>query len=150
MPVYRQEKNVVRYLRALGKVLAGLNVVYEMICVVDGQVDNTYENAKKAKIPKLKVFTYPKNQGKGNAVRFGMSRARGEVIGFVDGGFDLKYSSIPLALEHMKWYNADIMIGSKRHPASKVTYPWQRRILELMLEIHRLVLNSSKEKLLKK
>ncbi|KKU03499.1 MAG: Glycosyl transferase, family 2 [Candidatus Amesbacteria bacterium GW2011_GWB1_47_26] len=129
MPVYRQEKNVVRYLRALGKVLAGLNVVYEMICVVDGQVDNTYENAKKAKIPKLKVFTYPKNQGKGNAVRFGMSRARGEVIGFVDGGFDLKYSSIPLALEHMKWYNADIMIGSKRHPASKVTYPWQRRIL---------------------
>ena len=129
MPVYRQEKNVVRYLLALDKVLAGLNVVYEIICVVDGMMDKTYQNARKLNLQYLKVVGYKQNQGKGNAVRLGLSQAKGKIVGFTDGGFDLNYSAVPLALEHMKWYDADIIIGSKRHPASKVIYPWQRRIL---------------------
>lgn len=129
MPVYKQENKVVPYLKNLDKILAGLNTNYEIICVVDGFLDNTFKNAKKYVNKRIKVVGYAKNQGKGNAVRFGMSQAKGKIIGFVDGGFDLSYSAIPLALEHMRWYDADIIIGSKRHPASKVVYPWQRRIL---------------------
>jgi len=128
MPIYKQENLVAKYLNSIDKVLSKLNVTYEIICVVDGYVDNTYANAKKLKLPNLKVVGYEKNQGKGNAVRYGMSQAKGKIIGFVDGGFDLHYSAIPLALEHMKWYDADIIVGSKRHAASKVTYPWQRRM----------------------
>ncbi|MDP1743833.1 MAG: glycosyltransferase [Candidatus Amesbacteria bacterium] len=129
MPVYKQENKVVSYLKNLDKILAGLNINYEIICVVDGFLDNTFKNAKKYVNKRIKIVGYEKNQGKGYAVRLGMSKAKGKIIGFVDGGFDLKYSCISLALEHMKWYNADIMIGSKRHPASKVEYPWPRRIL---------------------
>jgi glycosyltransferase involved in cell wall biosynthesis len=129
MPVYKQENKVVSYLKNLDKILAGLNINYEIICVVDGFLDNTFKNAKNYINKRIKVVGYEKNQGKGYAVRLGMSKAKGKIIGFVDGGFDLKYSCISLALEHMKWYNADIMIGSKRHPASKVEYPWPRRIL---------------------
>ncbi len=129
MPVYKQEHEVVAYLKNLDKILAGLNINYEIICVVDGYLDNTFKNANEYINKRVKVIGYEQNQGKGYAVRLGMSKARGKIIGFVDGGFDLKYSCIPLALEHMKWYNADIIIGSKRHPASKVAYPWQRRIL---------------------
>ena len=129
IPVYKQENKVVPYLKNLDKTLAELNLNYEILCVVDGFLDNTFKNAKKYINKRIKIVGYEKNQGKGYAVRLGMSKAKGKVIGFVDGGFDLKYSCIPLALEHMKWYNADIMIGSKRHPASKVEYPWQRRIL---------------------
>lgn len=129
MPVYRQEKKVVRYIGILDEVLAQLNLGYEIICVVDGMEDNTFQNAKNLNLPSLKVVGYEHNRGKGYAVHYGMNLARGNIIGFVDGGHDIKYSSIPLALEHMKWYNADIVVGSKRHPASKVAYPWQRRIL---------------------
>lgn len=129
VPLYKQEKMVGKYLTALDEVLKKLNVSYEIICVVDGFEDKTFENANKLKLPNLKVIGYEKNQGKGNAVKFGMAKAKGEIVGFVDGGFDLNYSAIPLALEHMKWYDADIIIGSKRHPASKVYYPWQRKIL---------------------
>lgn len=129
MPVYRQEKMVTRYLGALDEILAKLNIAYEIICVVDGITDKTYQNARQLNLPYLKVVGYAQNQGKGNAVRLGMSQAKGKIVGFTDAGFDLNYSAIPLALEHMKWYDADIIIGSKRHPASKVTYPWQRRML---------------------
>ena len=129
MPVYRQEKMVTRYLGALDEILAKLNIAYEIICVVDGMTDKTYQNARQLNLPYLKVVGYAQNQGKGNAVRLGMSQAKGKIVGFTDAGFDLNYSAIPLALEHMKWYDADIIIGSKRHPASKVTYPWQRRML---------------------
>lgn len=129
MPVYKQAKKIERYLKKLDAILKKTKKTYEIICVIDGEVDGSYQAAKKTKLLKLKVFSYKQNQGKGNAVRFGMSKAKGAIVGFVDGGFDLKYSCIPLALEHMKWYDADVVIGSKRHPASKVTYPWQRRIL---------------------
>lgn len=129
MPLYAQEKHVRDYLRILESVLTKDNLNYEIICVIDGFVDQSFQKAKAYQSRKVRVLGYEKNMGKGYAVRYGMLEAKGSIVGFVDGGHDVKYSSIPLALEHMRWYNADIVIGSKRHPVSKVTYPWQRRIL---------------------
>src|SRR5205085_11878020 len=34
-----------------------------------------------------------------------------------------------MLLNHMEWYNADIIVGSKLHPVSKVNYPIYRTIL---------------------
>jgi glycosyltransferase involved in cell wall biosynthesis len=105
---------------------------YEILCVVDGQLDNTQKEAEKVAIKhkgKITVLGYSANIGKGHAVRYGMARARGDIIGFVDVGKDLNVSGLSMLLEHFDWYNADIIVGSKRHPASKVFYPWQRRIL---------------------
>jgi glycosyltransferase involved in cell wall biosynthesis len=135
VPVYRQEKKIVSYLLALKNILDSLNLNYEIICVIDGFDDKSYENARKIASSNLRVLGYKKNQGKGNAVKFGLARTRGNIVGFADAGFDLNYSAIPLALEHMKWYDADIIIGSKRHPASKVIYPLPRRILSSLSQL---------------
>ena len=78
---------------------------------------------------KIKVVGYKNNLGKGHAVRFGMSKSKGDIIGFIDAGFELNPNSLSMLLEHFEWYNADIIVGSKRHPASKVIYPWQRKVL---------------------
>jgi len=110
---------------------------YELICVVDGKKspkDNTYKIAKKAAGSSVKIYTYRENRGKGYAVRFGMARAKGGVIAFIDAGSDLNARGIGLALEHMKWYDADIIVGSKRHKASKVNYPWKRKILSFIVQ----------------
>jgi len=129
VPIFRQEKHIQDYLKILESVLISHYLNYEIICVIDGFVDKSFQKAKAYKSSRVRVLGYDQNMGKGYAVRYGMTQAKGQIIGFVDGGHDVKYSSIPLALEHMKWYRADIIIGSKRHAASKVIYPWQRRIL---------------------
>ena len=110
---------------------------YEIICVVDGQkndLDQTYQLAKKITYPGIKTYYYPENKGKGYAIRYGMARAKGGIVTFIDAGSDLKAAGIGLALEHMKWYDADIIVGSKRHKASRVNYPWQRRILSFIVQ----------------
>ena len=114
-----------------------LNRPYELLCVVDGlksEKDSTHDLAEKMAGPKVKIYFYPVNKGKGYAIRYGMARAKGGVIAFIDAGNDLNAKGLSLALEHMKWYDADIIVGSKRHKASKVNYPWQRKIMSFVVQ----------------
>lgn len=133
VPAYRQENTIVEDLRRIKGVLDNLRYPTELICVVDGKVDNTFEKASKfAKgYQHLKVIGYDTNKGKGHAIRYGMAESHGEIIAFVDSGMDLNPNGLSMLLEHFEWYNADIIVGSKRHPVSKVDYPWQRRLLSI-------------------
>lgn len=132
MPSYKAEKIVAKSLLNVKNVLDKSGYNYEIICVVDGRLDKTWQEAKKVekKFPKLvKVVGYRNNLGKGHAVRYGMAKSTGEIVGFIDVGFDIKTEGINILLSHFEWYDADIIIGSKRHAVSKVEYPWQRRIM---------------------
>ncbi len=133
VPAYKQEKTIYANLKNIKEVLDKLRYPAELICVVDGYVDNTYKEAVKfAKhFKNVKVVGYPTNKGKGYAVRFGMAASKGDIIGFIDAGMDLNPNGLAMLIEHFEWYDADIIVGSKRHPVSKVHYPWQRRILSL-------------------
>lgn len=133
VPAFKQEKTIARDLRRIKNVLDQLRYQTELICVVDGKVDSTYQKALTfaKKYSSVKVIGYETNKGKGYAVRFGMAESRGDVVGFMDAGMDLNPAGLIMLLEHFEWYNADIIVGSKRHPASKVDYPWQRRILSV-------------------
>lgn len=127
VPIYKQEKTIEGDLRRIKQVLNKLRYSSELIGVVDGFVDDSFKNA--SKVPGVKIVGYPTNKGKGNAIRFGIARSQGEIIAFIDAGMDINPNGISMLMEHFEWYNADIIVGSKRHPASKVNYPWQRRIL---------------------
>jgi len=131
IPAYRAESMIVKTLLKVREVLRATRYDYEIICVVDGNVDKTLTLAEKVakKYPEIYVLGYENNLGKGHAVRYGMARTKGDIIGFIDAGLDINPNGISMLLEHFEWYNADIIIGSKRHPASKVDYPWQRKIL---------------------
>lgn len=129
VPCYKQEKTVVSNLKRVEKILKATRYNYEIIAVVDGMVDKTYKRAKKITSRKIKVVGYQKNHGKGYALRYGMVRSKGEVIAFIDGGQDLNPAGLQMLLSHFEWYNADITVGSKWHPVSKVKYPWWRTIL---------------------
>ncbi|KKR58563.1 MAG: Glycosyl transferase, family 2 [Candidatus Amesbacteria bacterium GW2011_GWA2_47_11b] len=127
VPIYKQGKTIEKDLRRIKQVLNKLRYSSELIAVVDGYVDDSFKNA--SRVPGVKVVGYPTNKGKGHAVRFGMAKSRGNIIAFIDSGMDINPNGLSMILEHFEWYNADIIVGSKRHPVSKVNYPWQRRIL---------------------
>jgi glycosyltransferase involved in cell wall biosynthesis len=129
IPAYKQEKIIRKNLYKVEEVLRKLPYDYEIICVVDGQIDKTLKEARAVKLPKVKVYSYERNKGKGFAVGYGMARSRGEIVAFMDAGMDFKPASLPMLLAHFEWYQADIIVGSKRHPVSKINYPLQRRIL---------------------
>ena len=100
-----------------------------MIAVVDGDVDKSLEKIKKIKHKRLKVVGYLKNQGKGYAIRYGFKRSKGKYIAFIDAGMEIDPQGVIMAVEHLKWYDADVIVGSKRHPVSQVNYPPIRRLL---------------------
>jgi len=130
-------KTIAKDLSSIKLHLDILGKPYEIICVIDGrksEKDDTLELAKKVAGQTVKIFSYKENKGKGYAIRFGMARAKGGLIAFIDAGSDLNVNGLGLALEHMKWYNADVIVGSKRHKASKVNYPWQRKILSFIVQ----------------
>jgi len=132
VPVYKQEKTIKKDLTRINRVLAKTRFPHEIIAVIDGKtIDHSYQQAKRLKIPSLKVIGYQDNRGKGYAVRFGMARCRGDKIAFIDSGMDIDPNGISMILEHMEWYGADIIVGSKRHPASQVEYPLLRKIYSL-------------------
>lgn len=133
VPAYKQEKTIKEDLENIDEVLKqGLkDYDYEIICVVDGQLDNTFKEAQKIKSPKIKAFEYATNKGKGYAVRYGMARSRGDLVSFLDAGMDISPKGLMMLMAHMEWYNADIIVGSKRHPVSLVNYPFLRHILSI-------------------
>ena len=129
IPVYRQEKTIVQNLHLIKATLDSIRYDYEIIVVIDGKVDRSFEKIKDAAIPKVKCLFYSENRGKSYAIRLGMHEAKGDYIMFLDSGMEIHTSGISMLLEHMEWYNADIIVGSKRHPASQVNYSLQRKIL---------------------
>jgi len=129
IPAYKQEKIIADNIRNLDKTLSTLSYKYEIIVVVDGFLDKTFEKAKSARSENIKVLGYEKNRGKGYAVKYGMLKAKADIIGFIDAGMDINPVTIPLFLDLMKFHDADIVVGSKLHPESKVSYPLARRIL---------------------
>ena len=132
VPAYKQEKTLRKDLENIDKTLKeglGNNIDYEIICVVDGELDNSKSEAEKVNSPKIKVYSYKENRGKGYAVRYGMKQAKGSLISFLDAGMDISPKGIMMLMAHMDWYNADIIVGSKKHPVSRVNYPFLRKIL---------------------
>ncbi len=130
IPVYKQAKIIRQDIYTIYDTLERIRYNYEIIVVIDGyNVDNSLNEVKKLKLKNLKIVGYQHNHGKGYAVRYAMARAKGDYVAFIDAGMEIDPNGLSLIIEQLEWYQADIIVGSKRHPASFVKYPLQRRII---------------------
>lgn len=128
IPAYKQEKTILKDIERIYNVMSQTRWNFEIILVDDGSPDDTFEEAKKYKKKNFRAIGYENNRGKGYAVRYGMARAKGDYIAFIDSGMEIDPNGISIILEHMQWYDADIIVGSKRHPASRVNLSPIRKI----------------------
>lgn len=128
IPAYREEKNIYKTIDDILQAHDVLDYDYEVIVVVDGSPDHTASEARKHRSQKVKVYEYEKNQGKGYALKYGTRKARGDIITFADAGGDFEPKQFDKCVKLMEIFDADFVIGSKRHIASKIDYPLKRRI----------------------
>jgi glycosyltransferase involved in cell wall biosynthesis len=104
-----------------------LNVSYEVVLVSDGNTDGTVREALRVQSPAVRVFHYPMNVGKGFALSCGVDQSTGALVTFIDADMELDPANIRGFLDVMRTSECDAVIGSKRHPKSKVAYPRLRR-----------------------
>jgi glycosyltransferase involved in cell wall biosynthesis len=92
IPMFNEADNVESTLNRVEEALAPFNGTYEIIAVNDGSSDNTFEvlNKLAENNERVRVVSYPKNIGRGMALRKGFKESSGEIIVSIDA--DLSYS----------------------------------------------------------
>lgn len=135
IPAYNEEKNIVSTLKELVSEIKTLDYKSEIIVVDDGSHDKTKELAESTKVESLRVLSYTSNKGKGYALTYGTKHARGDVITFFDAGGDFHPDHINRFIKLLEAFDADIVIGCKRHLASRVNYPTKRRFMSFIMQV---------------
>jgi glycosyltransferase involved in cell wall biosynthesis len=121
MPAYNEGNHIYANVLETKQLFDNSGATYEIIVIDDGSKDNTLQEAKRAGTvaPHLiKLAWNITNAGKGIAIREGFKLVTGDIVVFLDSDLDLHPSQIKLLFEIMQNENADVVIGSKRHPKS--------------------------------
>lgn len=129
LPVYRKAEGMPEFLRVLAQVIGTLPQRAEVVAVDDGSDDGTAEVLERFRIPGMRVVRLPNNVGKGEALRRGFAASTGDPVVFLDADLDLHPRQIIRLLALRQALDADVVVGSKRHPMSRVHYPLLRRFL---------------------
>ena len=138
IPAYNEEKRILESLKSITDYFKKRSTTYEVIVVSDGSTDKTaFIVNKYAGInPNIRLESYENNRGKGYAVKYGMKRAVGDFLLFIDGDGAIDISHLDKFLKYIgKGY--DIVIGSielEGHVA-KDNNEWYRRILSKMSKL---------------
>src|SRR3972149_8339481 len=137
MPAHNEGDRIYENLTKTHKVLKMTFVSHEIILVSDGSNDNTASEARRASAvtDSIKVVDYDRNAGKGNALKTGFSHASGELVAFLDADLDIHPRQIQTLFHTMDMMHADVVIGSKYHPASKLNTPKRRKLISLIYRI---------------
>lgn len=127
IPAYNEARNIRTTVRDVMRTMNRLMPQYEVIVVDDGSTDATAHEARKVQSGHVKVISLKRNVGKGGALTQGVRHAKGELVTFLDAGGDFHPTQIVRLTKLMEALECDIVIGSKRHPMSRVHYPRLRR-----------------------
>jgi glycosyltransferase involved in cell wall biosynthesis len=150
IPTYKKEREVLDQLERLYGYLSRKNPNFELIFVIDGYVDNTKDILNKYieenRLKKITVLGYSQNRGKGYAIRYGMKKATGDVIGFIDADTDIQIRTLGYALREIKKDDVMAVIPSKLHRDSNVEMKLTRKIFSYgLILINRMFLKLPKE-----
>ena len=131
IPAYNESLRIADSIRVVSRFLEAQKADYEIIVVDDGSTDGTFAAAQSATEPsfeRLRVFRYDENQGKGFALSMGARASERLLTAFLDADLDLSPELLTRLSAMMSAANAEVAIGSKRHPESTLRYPLTRRL----------------------
>ena len=123
IPVYNEQGNVDLLTEAIEKALKGYK--YEIIFIDDYSNDNTRNEIKEMKNPKVVLIEMKKNYGQSSALQAGIEYAKGEYIITMDGDMQNDPSDIPMMLDLLIEGDWDLITGirQKRKDSLIRTFP---------------------------
>lgn len=134
IPAYREGAKIVGNIKELERELKKLDRPYEIVLVIDGCRD-TYDAAKHLASDTVKIYYYEHNVGKGYALKYGTNRITGDLVTFIDADMSIDPKQIDSFIKLLDKEDADIVVGSKRHPKSLVKYPSFRRFQSFCYQV---------------
>lgn len=135
VPVYNCAEKIELVMDSIRNSLHAWSGTYEIIVVNDGSTDNTLLllERKFGLDSSVRVLTYPKNMGKGHAVKTGILACAGSKCLFIDGDLDISPNGIQAYFGKLK--ECDIVVASKRHRLSRVQSSKGRKLLSYAFSI---------------
>lgn len=135
IPVYNMQSSITSHIDKAMTIFPAFLNDFELILSNDGSADNTLEELSTLEEKYkgiIKVASVSVNQGKGHALKRAFEKASGEYIAFCDADMELNPAQLENFFSIMKEENADIVIGSKRHPKSQINYSFTRKIISAL------------------
>ena len=115
VPFYNAKKNLASCVQNICN--QKFNHNFEIILVNDGSTDTSYKKLKqKFKIKNLKLFSYKKNKGPAAARNFGLKKAEGEYIFFLDVDDKIERNTLfrsPVAIEDRSTMNVAFVFNDR-------------------------------------
>ena len=128
IPVFNDAGHIEANVREVVTALEELGEAFEVIVVCDGSTDESAARARQVSDSRVRVLDYPTNAGKGHAIVHGLAVASGRLQGWLDSDLDIAPRVIVEAARRFEVEAVDAVVGSKRHPESRVRYPLIRRV----------------------
>ena len=131
VPVHNEESYIVNNLEIIRNVLVSLKYEYEILVVDDCSSDDTNLILNHLKMKDVKILHKPVNQGKGSAIKTGCKFAIGDLCMVIDADLQIDPIEIKTFINIMDLYNADVVIGNKRHIYSNSAYSFSRKVVSI-------------------
>ena len=128
---YNEEQRIGESLLKVRNYLDGQDLEYEIIVVDDGSMDNTKQVVEDyvPEITNLKIISYPKNKGKGYALKQGVLASKGELVLASDADLSTPIEELSSLLPLISNHEYDVVIGSRALKTSTIIIkqPWWRQ-----------------------
>jgi glycosyltransferase involved in cell wall biosynthesis len=123
IPMFNEDENAESTLKRVEEALASFEGTYEIVAVNDGSVDNTFGILRRLEPQnqKLRVISYPKNMGRGMALRKGFQNSKGEIVVSIDADLSYDPHYIILLVETLRnEQDIDFVLASPYMPGGHV------------------------------
>lgn len=123
---------VVDTVRRLVASLSAAGIAHHVIAVSDGSTDGSAEAIRNAAMAGVEVLELGENRGKGAAVRTGLARSAGSLVGYLDADGDLPPEQVAGFVDIALRTGADAVLASKLHPDSRLDVEPHRQLLSMV------------------
>jgi glycosyltransferase involved in cell wall biosynthesis len=117
IPAYNEEGAVEATVRAAHGALTKAGVEFEILVIDDGSTDRTTAVLADLHLTSVRVIRHPRNQGYGAALKTGIRRSRGEILGITDADGTYPVDALPELLTALHDGQADMVVGARRRGA---------------------------------